>query len=127
MPHAQEECTRWAEASASRNLLNLLICIGRAGRKTFLRSSCQCGTASQMVGCQFPGTQKGLLLRREAGPREVYGFTCTLASPVTNWIGRCCESLALPCTIDRVLVPGASALITMPMMVPVPLVPGVFG
>jgi hypothetical protein len=62
--------------------------------------------------------------RRE---REVYGFTCTLASPVTNWIGRCCESLAFTCTIDRVLAPGASALITMPTMVPVPLAPNVFG
>jgi hypothetical protein len=65
--------------------------------------------------------------RAETERREVYGFTCTLASPVTNWIGRCCESLALTCTIDRVLVPGASALITMRMIVPVPLAPAVFG
>jgi hypothetical protein len=43
-----------------------------------------------------------------------YGFTCTLASPVANWIGRCSEFLAFTGTIDKVLVPGASALITMP-------------
>jgi hypothetical protein len=33
----------------------------------------------------------------------------------------------LTCTIDRELVPGASALITMPTIVPVPLAPAVFG
>jgi hypothetical protein len=58
---------------------------------------------------------------------EVYGFTCTVASLVTNWIGLCCEFLAFTCTIDRVLAPGARALITMPMIVPVPLAPVVFG
>jgi hypothetical protein len=71
--------------------------------------------------------RKNTVVRRETGPREVYGFTCTLASLVTNWMGRCCESLAFTCTIDSVLVPGASALITMPVTVPVPLAPGVLG
>jgi hypothetical protein len=127
MPHAQEECTTWAEASASQNLLNSLICIGMAGRKTFPRSTCQCGTASQMVGCQFPGTQKKCCYYARRDRARGYGFTCTLASLVTNWIGRCCESLAFTCTTDRVLFPGASALITMPVTVPVPLAPGVFG
>src|SRR3954451_15340442 len=55
------------------------------------------------------------------------GCTVTDASLVTIGIGRCCESLALICTMDRLDVPGASALITMPIMVPVPLTPGVFG
>jgi len=68
-----------------------------------------------------------LHFRVEAGPRTIYGSTCTVASLVTNRIGRCCESLALTCTIDRVPVPGASPLITMPMIVPVPLAPAVFG
>ena len=58
---------------------------------------------------------------------EVHCSTCTLASPVTNWIGRCCESLAFICTMDSLLVPGPSALITMPRIVPVPLAPAVFG
>ena len=65
-------------------------------------------------------------LPQECG-HEVYGFTCTLASPVINWIGLCCESLAFSCTIDKELVPVASALIMMPMIVPVPLAPVVFG
>ena len=68
-----------------------------------------------------------LHFRLEAGPRTIYGSTCTVASLVTNRIGRCCEFLALTCTIDRVPVPGASPLITMPMIVPVPLAPAVFG
>jgi hypothetical protein len=68
-----------------------------------------------------------ILLYGGDGTREVYGLTCTLASLVSNWMGRCCESLAFTCTIDRVLFPGASALITMPVTVPVPLAPGVFG
>lgn len=89
-------------------------------------SSCQTGTARAMVRCQVSGTEKGLRSERTER-REVYGFTCTLASPVTNWICRCCEFLALTCTIDRELVPGASALITMPTIVPVPLAPAVFG
>ena len=79
-----------------------------------------------MVRCQFSGTGKGLH-SEWTERREVYGFTCTLASPVTNWIGRCCEFLAFTCTIDKVLVPGASALITMRTIVPVPLAPAVFG
>ena len=65
-------------------------------------------------------------LPQECG-HKVYGFTCTVASLVTNWIGFCCEFLAFTCTIDRVLAPGARALITMPMIVPVPLAPVVFG
>jgi hypothetical protein len=66
-------------------------------------------------------------ITRGDGTSQFYGFTCTLASPGTSWIGRCCESLALTCTIDRVLVPGASALITISRIVPLPLTPAVFG
>src|SRR5712692_1571857 len=56
-----------------------------------------------------------------------YGWTCTVASLVTSGIGFCCESLAFTCTIDRFDEPGASALITIPISVPLPFTPGVFG
>ena len=69
--------------------------------------------------CQGDGTVpvfwrvKGNVFGMDRTERS-YGFTCTLASPVANWIGRCSEFLAFTGTIDKVLVPGASALITMP-------------
>jgi len=64
---------------------NLLICSGMASRKPFCRSSCQRGSTSQMIGCQFPGGDR---------MGKLYGFTWTLASLVTSCIGRCCESFA---------------------------------
>jgi len=96
----------------------LSICIGMVSRKPFCRSSCQRGSASQMIGCQFP-----------AGDRtgELYGFTWTLASLVTSCMGRCCESFAFSCTIEIREEPGAIPLTTMPSNVPLPLTPGVFG
>src|SRR5215470_12441560 len=56
-----------------------------------------------------------------------YGCTCNVASLVTSGIGFCCESFAFTCTIDRFELPGAIAFTTMPMIVPVPLTPAVFG
>src|SRR5882762_8222129 len=56
-----------------------------------------------------------------------YGCTCSVASLVTSGIGFCCESLAFTCTIDRFDEPGAIAFTTIPMIVPVPLTPAVFG
>jgi len=57
----------------------------------------------------------------------VYGSTCTVASLVTSWMGRCCESFAFSCTIEIAEEPGAIPLTTMPSNVPLPLTPGVFG
>src|SRR5215469_12142237 len=42
-------------------------------------------------------------------------------------MGLCWESLALICTIERFVVPGASAFTTTPSNVPVPFTPGVLG
>src|SRR5258705_4165699 len=42
-------------------------------------------------------------------------------------MGFCCESLAFTCTMDRFEAPGAMAFTTIPMIVPVPLTPAVFG
>src|SRR6266404_3874276 len=42
-------------------------------------------------------------------------------------MGFCCESLAFTCTMDRFEAPGAIAFTTIPMIVPVPLTPAVFG
>src|SRR5258706_10121371 len=56
-----------------------------------------------------------------------YGWTCSVASPVTSARGFCCESLALTCTMDKFEAPGAIAFTTIPMIVPVPLTPAVFG
>jgi hypothetical protein len=97
---------------------NLLICSGMVNRKPFLRASCQRGSAREMVGCQFPGRD-----RRS----EIYGFTWTLASPVTSCIGRCCESFAFCCAIEITEEPGAIPLTTRPSNVPLPLTPAVFG
>src|SRR5438270_12648080 len=58
---------------------------------------------------------------------QIYGWTCSVASPVTSGMGFCCESLAFTCTIERFDAPGAMAFTTMPMTVPVPLTPAVFG
>jgi hypothetical protein len=57
------------------NSRNLLTCSGVVSRKPFCRSSRQRGSASQMIGCQFPGGDR---------TGELYGFTWTLASPVTS-------------------------------------------
>src|SRR4029077_17342728 len=56
-----------------------------------------------------------------------YGCTCSVASLVTSGIGFCCESLALTCTIDRLEFPCASAFITIPINVPLPLTPELLG
>src|SRR5882724_871285 len=56
-----------------------------------------------------------------------YGCTCSVASLVTSGIGFCCESLAFTCTIDRFDDPGPIAFTTIPIIVPVPLTPTVFG
>jgi hypothetical protein len=56
-----------------------------------------------------------------------YYCTCTVASLVTSGIGFCCESFAFTCTMDKFEFPGAIAFTTMPMIVPVPLTPAVFG
>src|SRR3981189_2056426 len=56
-----------------------------------------------------------------------YGWTCSVASLVTSGISFCCESFAFTCTIERLDEPGPSALMTIPIHVPLPLTPRVFG
>ena len=56
-----------------------------------------------------------------------YGWTCSAASLVTSGISFCCESFAFTCTIDKFEEPGASALTTIPISVPLPLTPEVLG
>ena len=57
----------------------------------------------------------------ESAEREVTVSLAHWPRRSVNWIGCCRESLAFTCTIDKVLEPGASALITMLTIVPVPV------
>ena len=121
--HAQrltrrENASRGPNRGKFPNSRNLVICNGMVKRKPFLRSSCQRGSASQMVGCQFPGGDR---------TGEVYSFTWTMASLVTSCMGRCCRSFAFCCTIEIREEPGAIPLTTIPSNVPLPLTPAVFG
>lgn len=99
-------------ARNSAHIYSQLDFIPRRAQTNWLKSKDRVSTVANLHTCISSFHQGSLsrALNVETDGTQLYGFTCTLASPVTNCIGRCCESLALTSTIDRVLVPGTQAL-----------------
>ena len=87
-PHAQEKCNAWAEARDAAKFAELidLYWDGQPKDIPYIKPDqvARCGSASEMVGCQFPGGQKILVLERETA-RHVISHKFT----PENVSGRC--------------------------------------
>src|SRR6266404_417645 len=101
--------------------------IGSAAEDKIIRIAQARINSSKVMPCSERSRLRLRILRILQALADYYGCTCTVASTVTSGMGFCCESLAFTCTMDKFELPGAIAFTTIPMIVPVPLTPAVFG
>jgi len=100
MPHSQEKCITGAKVCGAAKFAECTDLYRDGDREERgLNHAASVELPCLRLRARF-AARKNTVIRRETRSPDVYGFTWTLASLVTNWIGRCRESLAFTCTID---------------------------